>query len=88
MAKKKIKKEMKFTEIIKKNPDAVEILFREGMHCIGCGMAGFETLEQGALMHGLDPDKLVEEINKTAIIKKEKTRKPKSGKKIKKKKRG
>lgn len=60
---------MTFSEIIEKNPDAIEILFRSGMHCIGCGMAGMETLEQGALMHGLNPNKLVDEINKKKIKK-------------------
>ncbi|MEK6859709.1 MAG: DUF1858 domain-containing protein [Nanoarchaeota archaeon] len=60
----KITKNMSFSEILEKNPDAVEVLFRNGMHCIGCGMAAMETLEQGAMMHGLDPDKLVEEINR------------------------
>jgi len=27
-------------------------------------MAMFETLEQGAIMHGINPNKLVEELNK------------------------
>lgn len=61
--KQKITKNMTFSEIIEKNPDAIEILFNKGMHCIGCGIAGFETLEEGALVHGINPDKLVKEIN-------------------------
>ncbi|MBS3075304.1 DUF1858 domain-containing protein [Candidatus Pacearchaeota archaeon] len=60
----KITKEMSFSEIIEKNPEAIGILMEKGMHCIGCGMATMETLEQGALMHGMNPDELVEEINK------------------------
>jgi len=59
----KINKNMNFIEIIQKNPDAFEILFKKGMHCVGCGMAGSETLEEGALAHGINPDKLVDEIN-------------------------
>ena len=55
---------MSFSEIIEKNPEAIGILMEKGMHCIGCGMATMETLEQGALMHGMNPDELVEEINK------------------------
>ncbi len=65
----KITKEMTFSEIVQKAPDSIEILFKHGMHCIGCGMAGMETLEQGAQAHGLDPDKLVQEINKKMIKK-------------------
>jgi len=60
---KKITKKMTFNEILQKNPESVMILLEKGMHCIGCGMAGFETLEQGALAHGINPDELVKELN-------------------------
>ena len=60
----KITKEMSFSEIIEKNPEIIGILMEKGMHCIGCGMAAMETLEEGALIYGMDPDKLVDEINK------------------------
>ncbi len=59
----KITKNMTFNEILQKNPESVMVLLEKGMHCIGCGMAGFETLEQGALAHGLDPDELIRELN-------------------------
>jgi hybrid cluster-associated redox disulfide protein len=61
---KPIDKKMTFSEIVEKAPESIEILFNNGMHCIGCGMAGMESLEDGALAHGIDPDKLVSEINK------------------------
>ena len=60
---KMIRKDMSFAEILENNPESIEILFRRGMHCIGCGMAQFETLEQGAMMHGIDANELVKEIN-------------------------
>jgi hybrid cluster-associated redox disulfide protein len=63
----KINKKMTFTELIEKNPDSMMILFEKGMHCIGCGMAGFETIEQGALAHGLNPDELVKELNEKKV---------------------
>ena len=63
-AKKEITKKMSFSEIIEKNPKALEILLKNEMHCIGCPMAQMETLEEGAKAHGLDPDKLVKELNK------------------------
>jgi hybrid cluster-associated redox disulfide protein len=59
-----INKKMTFAEIINKNPGAVEILMARGLHCVGCGMAFQETLEQGAIMHGINPDKLVKELNR------------------------
>jgi len=68
----KITKEMSFAEIMQKHPGAGEILMEKGMYCIGCPMAMQEKLEQGAMAHGLDPDKLVEEINGKLKKKKEK----------------
>ena len=40
-----------------------KILFKSGMHCVGCPSARGETLEQAAGGHGADADELVEEIN-------------------------
>ena len=71
----KITKDMSFAEIIEKNPNAVEMLMQKGMHCIGCGMAAMETLEQGALIHGMNPDEIVKEINELSLKKKPKKKK-------------
>ena len=60
----KITKNMTFTEVMEKYPDAIEALLESGMHCIGCPMSTEETIEQGAIIHGLDPDELVKEMNK------------------------
>ena len=64
MEKKKITKNMTFSEIIEKHPEAGEILFKEGLMCIMCGMAKTETIEQGAAAHEMDIDKLIEKLNK------------------------
>lgn len=61
---KSIDKRMTFAKIMKLKPEAALVLMENGMHCFGCSMSGAETLEQGALAHGLDADKLVKEINK------------------------
>lgn len=47
----------------------IEILMSYGFHCIGCGASGFESVEAGAMVHGLDDeaiDKLVKELNDAA----------------------
>jgi len=62
--KEKITKNMSFSEILEKFPEATETLLESGMHCIGCPMAMQETLEQGSITHGIDADKLVKELNK------------------------
>ena len=71
----KVTKKMTFMEIIEKNPDSAGVLFERGMHCIGCGMAAYETLEQGAMAHGINPDEIVEELNKRSSKGKKKTKK-------------
>lgn len=61
--KNKINKKMSFAELMEKHPEVVETLMNKGMHCIGCPMSQMESLEDGAKAHGLDVDKLVEELN-------------------------
>lgn len=34
-----------------------------GMHCLGCPSASGESVEQACLVHGVDCDALVKEIN-------------------------
>ena len=62
---KKINKKMNFNEIMQNFPEATEVLLGKGMHCIGCPMAMQETLEEGALAHGLDVEVLVKELNES-----------------------
>ena len=40
-----------------------EVLFGIGMHCLGCPSSQMESLEEAAMVHGIDADLLVEEIN-------------------------
>jgi hybrid cluster-associated redox disulfide protein len=68
----KINKKMTFIQVMQKEPEAANFLMEQGLHCVGCGMAAYETVEQGAIMHGINPDKLVDEINKKFGSKKSK----------------
>jgi hybrid cluster-associated redox disulfide protein len=62
-----ITKDMGIMEIVEKYPATVEVFSRYGMHCFGCMAARFESLEQGALAHGIDTDLLVEDLNKAIV---------------------
>ena len=62
----KITKEMTFGEVLSKYPETVKTFFMYGMHCFGCYLAVDETIEQGALAHGVDVDKLMKDLNETA----------------------
>lgn len=62
----KISKEMKISDIVKKIPQSADVMAGFGLHCIGCAISAYESLEQGALAHGLDPEmieEMVKEIN-------------------------
>ena len=60
----KITKDMSITDIVNKYPETVDVFQAYGMHCFGWMAARFENVEQGALAHGLDVDKLMEDLNK------------------------
>jgi hybrid cluster-associated redox disulfide protein len=59
----KITKDMGLVEIIQSYPETIEIFQKYGFGCLGCAAARFENLEAGAKVHGVDPDKMVEEMN-------------------------
>lgn len=58
-----ITKDMTIANIIEVDRGIVPILMKSGMHCVGCPSAQAETLEEAGLVHGLDVDVLVGEIN-------------------------
>lgn len=66
MKNKKITSKTKLNDLLRKNPETVEILFDAGLHCIGCPMAMQETLEQGCKAHGMtkkEINELVKRLN-------------------------
>ena len=59
----KVTGDMIIADLIKMDPNMIPILMREGMHCIGCPASQGESLEEAAMVHGLDPDVLVARLN-------------------------
>lgn len=65
----KITKDMTLGELVRKYPEAAEVMLKHGMHCIGCHMATMETIGEGAAGHGItgkDLDQLIKEMNEAA----------------------
>ena len=50
-------------ELLQIDADVAPILLNIGMHCLGCPSSQMETIEEAAMVHGIDADDLVEEIN-------------------------
>ena len=61
---------MSIVQIVSKYPDTAEVFIRHGLHCIGCAAARFETLDEGAMVHGIELDPLLTDLNKVAQKKK------------------
>lgn len=59
-----ITKEMTIREVLQVNPKTADVFMKYGMHCLGCPSATGESVVQAAMVHGIDPDKLLEDLNK------------------------
>ena len=59
----KVTKDMLFGQLITLDPNIAQILMRAGMHCLGCPSSQMESLEEAAMVHGMDVDVLVQQIN-------------------------
>ena len=58
-----IRKDMLIGDVIEIYPSAAKALLSVGMHCITCGVAIYETVEEASYVHGLDPDDVVKVVN-------------------------
>ena len=59
----KISKEMGIGEVVAKYPQTIPVFQAHGMGCFGCAAARFENIEQGGLAHGIEIDKLMQDLN-------------------------
>lgn len=65
---KKINREIGITQLIETYPEVVNVLQDEyEFHCVNCMFSEFDTLENGALLHGIegeDLDDMIEHLEK------------------------
>lgn len=59
----KVSKDTTIGEALNMNQGIAPILMEVGMHCLGCPSAQGETLEEAAMVHGLDANLLIAKIN-------------------------
>lgn len=57
-----ITKEMTIGQILSIKPEVAPILLQMGMHCLGCPASQGESLEEAAMVHGMDIDELMAQI--------------------------
>jgi len=62
-----ITKDMIIRDVVNKFPKTVPVFMAHGLHCVGCHVANFETIEQGAAGHGIhDLSGLLTDLNRAA----------------------
>ncbi len=57
-----ITKDMTIGEILVTKPEVAPILMEMGMHCLGCPASQGESLEDAAMVHGMNIDDLMSRI--------------------------
>ena len=58
-----IRPDMIVGDIVREYPSLAAVMAENGLHCIGCGVAKTETLEEACLAHGLDLQDMLEILN-------------------------
>ncbi len=61
----KITKDTIIGDILDIAPATAPIFMSIGMHCLGCPASRGETVEQACMVHGVDVNELLEQLNAT-----------------------
>ncbi|MBO7364249.1 MAG: DUF1858 domain-containing protein [Lachnospiraceae bacterium] len=58
-----INKDTLIGDLLRLDPTVAPILMGAGMHCLGCPASQGESIELACMVHGIDADQVVEELN-------------------------
>ncbi len=56
--------EMAIGDVIGRYPNTVPVFMGHGLACVGCAVARFENIGQGAMAHGINIDALMQDLNR------------------------
>jgi hybrid cluster-associated redox disulfide protein len=59
--------DMTIGEVLQKYPESLKVFLSHGLMCVGCAVARFENIRQGATAHGIDVDALMKDLNEIAV---------------------
>lgn len=54
----RLKRDLTIGDILQKYPDAAPLLTEKGIHCVGCHVSPFETIEDGFRSHGMSEEEI------------------------------
>ena len=58
-----VTKDTMIGELLNIDENGAPLLLEIGMHCLGCPSSQMETIAEAAMVHGIEPDALVDKIN-------------------------
>lgn len=58
-----VTKDTMIGELLQIDANVAPLLLNIGMHCLGCPSSQMETIEEAAMVHGINPEELVNGIN-------------------------
>ena len=59
----RVTKDTMIGDLLQIDQNVAPLLLNIGMHCLGYPSSEMETIAEAAMVHGIDPDDLVVEIN-------------------------
>jgi len=59
----KVTPDMLIGDVLRMDRGTAPIFLNNGMHCLGCPSSQGESIEEACEVHGIDPQKLVKELN-------------------------
>lgn len=59
----KITGEMIIADVLRMDRGTVPIFLNNGLHCLGCPSATGESIQDACAIHGIDAQKLINELN-------------------------
>ena len=57
--------DMPIIEVVQKYPGTIQVFMQHGLGCIGCALARFENVREGAQAHGIDVEVLIKDLNES-----------------------
>jgi hybrid cluster-associated redox disulfide protein len=58
--------EMRIGDALAQYPQTLKVFLSHGLMCVGCAVARFESIRQGADAHGIDLEALMKDLNQVA----------------------
>ncbi|MDR3120399.1 MAG: DUF1858 domain-containing protein [Clostridiales bacterium] len=59
----KVTKDMIIADVLELDEGTAPVFISNGMHCLGCPSSMGESIEDACFVHGMDPEKLIGELN-------------------------